>query len=250
MFDFLINDPRLYAPMATCLGIIVSVILWIKNQRRKELSYQVITNKPLVGLKGSKKKKVEIFYDGVNVNDAHLLVLKLINSGHLPINPSDFEGKVSVKLSAGTRILLAQVEETAPSDLVERYREKSGKDDLIEIVDDSKVILNPVLLNGNDFITVQLLLNYPVRRVRLIGHVQGIGQIQELRPRSIASNMLIFLGFLVLVPAMIYVDPRSFMPLQLEELLPFILAGLLGFVLLCAGFFLHRRAKDLLLEDM
>jgi hypothetical protein len=168
----------------------------------------------------------------------------------LPINPSDFEGKVSLSLSAGTRILLAQVEETSPSDLVERYQEKSGKDSLIEVVDDGKMILNPVLLNGNDFVTVQLLLNYPVRRVRLVGHVQGIGQIQELKPRSIASTLFIISGLLIIVPAMIYVDPKSFVPLQLDELLPYILAGLLGFVLLYAGLFLHRRTKDLLLEEM
>src|SRR4030095_8429547 len=169
-----------YAPTATLFGVSVSVCLWILNQRRKELSYRVLRGDALVNVKGEAKRRGEVRFDGRPVEDAHLVVVRVANSGHLPINPGDYQGKLAICVNPGSSILMADVIETVPGDLDERLPQQNGQRSLIERVQKDRLILQPVLLNEDDSLSVQMLVKNYAGKVTVSGHVQGVPSIRHV----------------------------------------------------------------------
>lgn len=64
---------------------IVGIILWIlerrKSEKRKELTYQILSDTPIASIKQSVKDQVELRFQGKKVEDINLVVLKLRNVG-------------------------------------------------------------------------------------------------------------------------------------------------------------------------
>jgi len=231
----------LYAPAATLFGVSVSVCLWILNQRRKELSYQVLHADALVNVKGEAKRRVEIRFDGKPVEDAHLVVVTVTNTGHLPINPGDYQGKLAICTNPGSSILMADIIGTVPGDLDERLPQENGQRSLIEKIQKDKLILQPVLLNEENSLSIQMLVKNYAGKVTVSGHVQGVRAIRQASDRTILPGMLTQLGAVTMAAAMLFCGPDALVHLQLEAIVPYLLLFLLGYVLLCAGTYLPRK---------
>ena len=92
-YDELI-DVRLLAPLATACGIMVTVVLFILNQRRKQLSYRILWQDILARAKPDVVARLLARFDGKASTDLGLLVVEVMNSGHLPISPSDFQSRL------------------------------------------------------------------------------------------------------------------------------------------------------------
>lgn len=241
-------DVRLLAPLATCLAIIVSVILWRLNQRRKSLDYQVLRREPILSLKGRARRRLDVRYDGMPVEDASLVVVRIRNSGHLPINPGDYQTRLAVSAPAGAAILSAEVTDCEPADLDERYRGEDGSVQLIERTDRDQLSLKPVLLNEGDSFTIQMLLRAPsglAGRVKVTGHIQGVPRISEHRPRRLGEQALTQAGALVMAGSMVLVEPSKLLPFQIEDVMPCALMFLLGYVFLSAGMYIPRIAATM-----
>jgi hypothetical protein len=230
-----------YAPAATLFGVSVSVCLWIMNQRRKELSYQVLRGDELVNVKGEAKRRVEVRFDGKPVEDAHLVVVCITNTGHLPINPGDYQGKLAICVNPGSSILMADVIETVPGDLDERLPEQNGHKSLIEKIHKERLILQPVLLNEENSLSVQMLVKNYAGKVTVSGHVQGVRAIRQVSERSILPGILTQLGAITMAAAMLFCGPDALLHLQVEAMVPYFLLFLIGYVLLCAGTYLPRK---------
>ena len=163
-------DPRLWAPLATSVGILISICLWYLNQHRKALSFIILEQHPVLNLKGAARKQLDINFGGINIADSYLIVIRIFNRGKLSVNPNDYQSAMYVGLHPGSEILTASVIETNPPDLEER----TNKANVIDKIEGNRLFLKPVLLNEKDSITLQLLARNTSGAVHIHGHIQGV----------------------------------------------------------------------------
>ena len=234
-------DIKLLAPALTFIGICVSIILWNLNQKRKALSFAILWNRPLLNLKGVTREQMDIFFKGKQVSEADLIVVRVFNSGHLPINTGDYQTALALELEPGATILDANVIETLPANLEERLKIKSDESPLIEAIEESKILLRPILLNAGDSFTLQMLVLNAYGKVKVTGHVLGVHSVSAYKSSRLVPITLTQIGVLVMAFAMLAVEPKDIIALAFEHVLPFILLFLLGYVLLSAGIYWPRK---------
>jgi len=171
------------------VAIIVTIILWRTQRRRKALSYEIISRTPLLSVEDEVKGKVQILFDGNPVQDIHLVVLKIINSGNVPIVSTDYERPVSLSFGENPRILTAEVSETDPDNL-----------EISVDIQATKVMLDPVLLNGGDSITLKFLVSQ-LDEINIDGRIIGVKDIRKHTAGITANRLRSFGAYLVLAGA-------------------------------------------------
>lgn len=228
-------DIRLLAPTATSIGICISIILWILNQRKKELSYQVLWKQPLVNLKGAAKRQLDIRFKGERVNDAQLVILRLWNSGHIPITTSEYQSQLKVHFNPGVSIVSAHVIETHPADLDERSKKNESGKAFIEQVQNEKIFLFPLLLNPGDQLIMQVVARNMSGFPLIEGHIQGIPKIHNWKRPTLIPKMFVGTGCATMVFSMLAVDPSDIVSLGWDHILPFLLLWGCGFIVFYAG---------------
>jgi hypothetical protein len=226
-------DIRLLGPIATVTGICVSILLWNLNQRRKGISYHILWRHPLLNLKGVARDQLDIRFKGINVSNAQLLVVTIFNNGHLPIQVSDYQPHLSIRLNPGAKILDAHIIETMPADLEERLGNRSAS--LVDEIDNERILLKPILLNEGDEFTVQMLVLDATEQISITGHVNGVKRVVEWRDNRIIAKVFTQGGAFVMAFAMLAVEPADPISLHLEPILPCLLAFIIGYVILSAG---------------
>src|SRR5712691_11163771 len=71
--------------IAAIIGSLVSFGFSRKQHNRKEITYQVISDAPIVSINKALEDRVEIRLDSSPIKDARLLVLKVRNSGNVAV---------------------------------------------------------------------------------------------------------------------------------------------------------------------
>ena len=151
------------------LGVTVSLIIYYRQRTKKLLSCELLTNSPVVSVTDVMKDRIKITLDGMEVSDIRLVVLRVINDGNLPIQPSQFEGAVLISLGEGTTILSFEVLEKQPENLSPYISSQSS--------DSANLLIKPLLLNVGDWFTIRLLATGFRSRVAVDARVSGIKQI-------------------------------------------------------------------------
>lgn len=222
-----IIDVRLLAPLATATAIIVTVILWHLNQRRKQISYKVLSL------------------------EANSAIVQIINSGHLAVVPGDYHSPIAISAGPGAEIVSANVISTVPGDLEMRCRSADGMSrHLLESVSAGEVTLAPVLLNDGDSLTVEVVSEDFRGGIRVTAHINGIRKVVPWRPTMLFPTLLITLGIFVMFWSFFIVELQAVRKYGLSEALPAILCFLLGYTLLSAGLYGKKTAKRASLEPV
>jgi hypothetical protein len=236
-------DIRLYAPIATLFGVTVSVFLWRLNQPRKVLSYQVVSRQGLVSIRGPARKNLDVTFQGRPVENAQLVMLRIFNSGNKSINASEYQTDLSLCMNPEAEIVHADIAETSPPDLEERVRVKGEPAPLIKSISGGKLVLTPTLLNPGDEIVLQMLVNNLTEQIKVKGHIDGISAPQKWRHQSILPMVMTNVGALTMAAAMLCVEPSALKDFGWQEILPFILFFLAGYVVLWAGLYWPGRGR-------
>jgi hypothetical protein len=237
-------DIRLLAPTATCVAILVTVYLW-RLTHKKQLSYSLGRHDPLLNLKGLARNDLDISFGGHSAIDAFLVTVRIFNSGHIPINPADYQTPVSLLFNPGTQLLTVSIIETGPVDLEDRIKERDGKkQSLLQKVEDERILLAPVLLNAGDSITIQILARNVTDKVKVTGHIYGVKKILIWKESRLLQKLFIQLGALIMAFAMLGVQPADLVQFRFDYILPWILTFLVGFVFLQAGIFWPRNIEN------
>jgi hypothetical protein len=238
--ELLNNIKPFLAPMATSVAIIVSTILWWIN-RRKALSYQILLSKALISVVGTAKRRIAVSFDGSTVEDAHLVIVKVVNTGHMPVNPGEYQMPISLLVGPQSRIVLADVVETWPAELDERFLLAGEGTSIIEKVETNRVTLRPVLLNPEEYVTVQMLVSNLTGKVVVQGHIQGVKHIREWRKRSLLPLIASQFGVLIMCAAMFVTEPSAIAKFGIETAIPAFLLLLIGYLFLLAGNYFHDK---------
>lgn len=174
------------ANLASALVGIVALLLAILGrwQRRKELSYNCssIEWASLQALemgeyKGPPEKTPSV--------DAHMLFLRLINSGNLPISSKDFEESIIVTFEAPSKIIGMDETVFYPSEL----RTYIG-------FRQNTITISPLLLNPGNWILLKLLVDcFDLDHLKVAGHIAGVSDIKRRRfplPRGMLVGLALW----------------------------------------------------------
>lgn len=180
------------------IGIITGFVLPLalfRKQTRKNLMFTVISNTlilPILDVGDQARDKLQILFDGKPMSDARLVVLKLWNSGNVPIEIDDYENRNPIKFNFGDKaeVLNVEVLETTPSNLKSRVNASLK-------ADRGNVVLEPLLLNNQDTITLKVLLSHLGNTITADEtRISGIKQIQfsnQVAERNMLKIDLIYL---------------------------------------------------------
>src|ERR1043165_4667724 len=115
-FDFHTIDRKvLFAALALLVALITLLYFqWWRN--RKRLSYDIRSAVLLVSAEEEIRDKVEIRFEGQPVKNVHLVVIKIINDGYVPIKKDDFEQPIRI-IFREAKILTAEKVKLYPDNL-------------------------------------------------------------------------------------------------------------------------------------
>jgi hypothetical protein len=102
------------------ITISVSVLLFRKQIKRKGISYQVVSDAPVLSIKEEIKGRVQVLFDTKSVSDARMVILKIWNSGNTDILPSEFVDPIKFSFGEKAEILDAEILETVPINIKDK----------------------------------------------------------------------------------------------------------------------------------
>lgn len=166
----LLKDPAWIAIILAILTLATIIILPIMSRRTKKLAFEVEYDLPLLLLEDDVPERLHVTYDGEIVKDVYLIMIKIKNSGRLPIRSSDFESPICISFGESTSILSAEIAETEPEGLAVTTR---IKDQVIEIP--------PSLINNGDSFTIKIIASgySGDEDISVSGRIAGIKEIEE-----------------------------------------------------------------------
>ena len=133
--------------VASIIAVILSIIVYLVTRKKKALSYEVLSEYPLISIDDEIEGKLQVLYGGSPVENVHLLLVKFFNSGNVPITSSDFERPITLQLRDESKGLFAERVKASPNNLIVSLR-----------IDNKVVSVEPVLMNGGDFFTAKVLI--------------------------------------------------------------------------------------------
>lgn len=158
------------ATVFAAVAIFVSVWLTRRNQVRKSMSGEINVTE-LVSLHkaaGDAKGRIKIYFDDEEIEQVHLVEVKIENTGNVPVLSEDFEEPLMVELGEDAHPLTAEVTETKPADLnVKAVAYKTG------------AVIAPLLLNPGDAITLKIFARNLKNEARISHRVVGISEIED-----------------------------------------------------------------------
>ncbi|MGE8057340.1 hypothetical protein ACQKOD_26340 [Bacillus mycoides] len=192
---------RQNAPLLTLISIGLTIYIYLKNKKKKELSYQELSSTPLI-----KKlhNKVRIYVDDQEIKeDLYLVVLKIFNSGNEAIKKDDFEKDICIGFTDGYRdskVFDAEIYSTIPSDIqCDLYNQEYGK----------KLGFKPLLLNPGEGLTIKLLVS-KYDKISIKGRIVGGTIIRSIKKDKkwffgkINSDLIFVLFLIVFILNAIY----------------------------------------------
>ncbi len=99
------------------MGILVSVILYLRQRKFKTLAYQVSPTFPLLSVIESVKGNIKVLYDDQPVEGLEGVTIKVKNTGTEEIQKTDYDRPVTINFGEPARILKAEIAETWPDEI-------------------------------------------------------------------------------------------------------------------------------------
>ena len=159
-------------PVWQAAGVVVALVtIFLTQRKRKAISYVIVTDTPLVSVrKGEElKEKLQLSFDGKPVENIHLVLIRIMNSGNVPITSEDYESPIRIVLGSNDRVLTAEIVSLDPENI-----------DAQVSCEDSSVTLYVKLLNQHDEISIKMLAVRSSQDVNLIGRIVGVKKISPL----------------------------------------------------------------------
>ena len=161
---------------AVIAAITVPLLIYFLQKSKRRVAYEVVSNAQLVGVKSEVQNKIKIYYENKLVENVHLVSIRIINSGNQPTSIDDFARPISIQLGSNTNILTSEVLGLNPKDL-----------DVSILKMQNSVEIQPLLLNPNDSLTLNILISDYRGGLEVSARVRGISNIEIYRKRSFSG---------------------------------------------------------------
>ena len=219
-------------------ALMVAIVAIFVQRRRKELSYEVLSNSPVLSVQEEIEGKLVILFEQQPVKAVQLLEVKLANSGNQPITSSDFETPITLEFGEKSKILTGEVTGTATEGLMASIS-----------VEQCHIALNPLLLNRGDSVTIRVLVANYEKPPTVGGRVVGVSRIRRGRS-DLGTTIVMLIGLALTIIGlatwldMIEPHPSKTTPKSLF----FLVLAVVGYVMMAGTAF--RRAGRRVLRRM
>ncbi len=207
----------------TLAAIGVSVWVYIAQTPRKRLLIERVARVPLVTIGADRIPGLQITIDGRKIEKATVVLIRITNSGKVPLMAGDFDQNITLDFEAGAVVLDAQIADTQPKHL------PITTDHSANLVTFSKNLMNP----GDTFLCRVLIQdssgNYvPKARVAGVREIDTSPPFSMLRPLAMLVAVSMIFASYFLSPT-----PRSsgLSDLRAEEI-PYLLTILSGMMVI------------------
>ena len=153
--------------------IILGVVLYRLQRRRKELGYRVLSQTRVVSVEAELAERVQVLYEGRLVSDVHLVVVEIVNWGNQPIVAQDYEHPLGFHTGETSRILTAELTESEPDGLPASPTISQTR---------HTVTVDPLLLNPGDTFKVRILVSDFGGTVEVATRIEGVKKVTKLHP--------------------------------------------------------------------
>jgi hypothetical protein len=237
----ILRDPlwQFIGVILALIAIGVSILIYLLQRNRKSLSYEVLSDTPFLTMKEELEGKLQILYEGTSIKNAQLIVIRILNSGNMPIPANDYERPLQFVFGNRAKILSAEVTDKVPDNLLANVT-----------VNDHGFELKPTLLNSKDSITVKVLVSDYQEILKADARIIGVKSIQPTNDFPPGSRLLMLVGLASLMVGMFHLIKgigtaptandvsRDTLALSLIFLLP-------GYIISFIGMFRIRRYRKL-----
>ncbi|SEJ75053.1 hypothetical protein SAMN05216327_11879 [Dyadobacter sp. SG02] len=124
LFDFL--GENWWQGIGAILAV-AALIVAIRQNKKKRLSYQVLYSEPLVDISNQVKNDLKITYKDHVVDQLNILTIKIINNGGVSIRQTDFENMIELKIENAKTIISYGFSDTYPSNLNTLINHNNGR---------------------------------------------------------------------------------------------------------------------------
>jgi len=199
----IVRDPlwQFVGAVLGILAIIVSIILFFAQRKKKSLEYKIISQTPVLSAAEEIAGQLQILFRGEPVQGVYLFVIRLLNAGNVPIASSDYERPVRLDFGEEARVLTAEVSDVEPRNLDAEIASQ-----------DSFVQLKPVLLNSGDVITIKALVSNYKGQLTIDGRIIGVKDIVPQKDTSNIWSIAFMLTGTVLLGVTLYLERQNIIP--------------------------------------
>ena len=229
MMDFL-RDPiwQFIGAVLALIALFVSIYLFVLQRRKKTLAYEILSETKLLTMKEGFEGKVQILFEGQSVKNVHLLVIKIINNGNIPIASSDFEKALTFAFNEDVNILSAEIIDTYPKTLKP----------MID-TNQNRLVLNPTLLNSGDSITFKLLLTQYDGKIEVDTRIIGVSEVKKATEQRTQSLYYLIAGTIITLVGLVgFVVRSSVSALKIQDNVPKNILDIPSFVVITFGYIL------------
>ncbi len=175
--------------IATIVGILSPILalatfIGFKPEKKKQLEWEYLSKSSLVNTSAASSDKIEVSYDGRKIKQLSVISARFSNSGALPVDSTDVKDGAfpTVVFPSSVTVIGAQIKGRVPSNLKAEISYGTNY-----------VRLEHGLLNGSDFIEMQILLEgdpgdiaaLPTVSYRISGIAAAITRFPSAPPRRV-----------------------------------------------------------------
>jgi len=195
MMDFLRDS--IWQFIGAFLGLIaiaISVRIYYLQRGRKEITYEVLSNSPIVNVKNEIKSEIKIFYKNRPVEGINLIIIRFYNSGTLSISTHDFEEPIKLFLGDSAELINSEIIETKPEQLNPKLNNEKDN-----------ITIAPLLLNPGDSFSLKIISLKPNEELKISGRILGIKEISNAQIKSISVKFSNIFAITLLTSAFMYI---------------------------------------------
>jgi hypothetical protein len=220
----ILRDPA-WQSAGVVVTIVVALVIYLLQRQRKSLSYEILSINQLLTVGEELEGKLQVIYNGEPAKDICLLIIRLYNSGNLPITTADYERPVSLLTGDSSKILSTVITNVNPENLSFQLK-----------IESQKISIDPILLNSKDSVTIKMLISDFSGKLVVDGRIAGVKSISNSQIISM-YDIVISLITLVSITYGIYVLIKDYgMNSKPSTNFPFIPVGFIIFGYLSAFF--------------
>lgn len=172
MYEYVINN--IWQLLGCILVIAVPVGEYLIKRRRKRLSLEVISESVVASVQKGAAQEIQIYFRKEPINNVHLLVLRLFNSGNVPITKDDYDESVSIGFGDSASLLTGEKTGASPLNLDVSWK-----------IRENSFVISPLLLNqGDEMIFNCLVAGYLADNLKVDTRIVGVKEVERIDNRT------------------------------------------------------------------
>lgn len=193
-----LKNPTWLGAIFGALAVVVSLVIYLDARPEKQLKIEILSNSPLVSMNTAMSRDMQVLYKGMPVHSLTLILLRIANSGNVPIREDDYSEPLRIRLAPSASIGEVTLQETRPE----------GIRLTPTVTATGQVDLAPALLNPGDQVVLKILAVNNDSTLLIGARIVGVPQIEIMSildpagtssERRLQVSLWIFLAIVLII---------------------------------------------------